>query len=208
MARSDTRYSIYPAPRAVEIVGNTSPALNQAIECWAALLARALADNGKTFFQGEILDLSPGMDDPVGVQEWSLLADVLKEKRIEPDFANPCDLLATAIEDAHRLEAVGHKGFVWGSFDASTPTLDVDARIDKLVQKLRKLDYAHAWAVIVAVQWFWEHHEEGIDIKNDAWWTLSFHREWRQKHSGNKHTAAITKRQRNRKRRNKETSSN
>ena len=32
MAPSDTRYSVYPAPKAVEIVGDNAPALNQAIE--------------------------------------------------------------------------------------------------------------------------------------------------------------------------------
>ena len=50
MARSDTRYSVYPAPKAVEVVGNSSPALNQAIECWATLLTRAIADNARKFW--------------------------------------------------------------------------------------------------------------------------------------------------------------
>src|SRR5262249_18167484 len=111
MARSDTRYSIYPAPKAVEIVGSTSPALNQAIECWAAQLVRASGDNSKTFFE------SYGEDGPFPehpLHEWGALADALKEIRLDPDFPHPGILLAAAVDDAYRLEDAGYKWFSSG----------------------------------------------------------------------------------------------
>lgn len=169
MARSDHRYSIYPAPRAIEVLGASSPALNQAVECWAALLARATADNSKTIsksysdWDGKVLHEQ-------GLHEWGLLADVLKEVRFEPEFANPGELLATAVEDCHRLENVGDK---WFHLDGDYEQKDIDASVEKLVKKLRGLDYAHAWAVIHTVEWFWD-HREGIDLKKDLWWSLPF----------------------------------
>ena len=112
------------------------------------------------------------------LHEWCLLAEVLKGMRFEPEFANPGALLATAIEDAHRLENVGEKWFSsegpdWGQ-------KEIDASVEKLVEKLRDLDYAHAWAVIVAIQWFWDHERE-ISTKEDEWWSLAFRRKKSQK---------------------------
>jgi hypothetical protein len=174
MARSDKRYSVYPAPRAIEILGASAPELNQALECWAALLARAIADNSKVF---------RGPSDSISMlNEWGVLAEVLKGMRFDPEFAHPKELLATAVEDAHRLENIGSR---WcQAFSGSR-----DEAVGKLVEKLRKLDYPHAWAIIVAVQWFWEHHE-AIDMKKDPWWTLAFRRKWNQEHSGKKDAAA------------------
>jgi len=175
MARSDTRYSIYPAHKAVQIVGNTAPALNQAIECWGALLARATADNAGTFCKSHFQDLGEGKIDVHYVHEWGVLADALKGIRVDLDFWEVGFLLSRAVEDAHR-----RVGLRWLEpnldFDGSK---EVDPAIWRLVEKLKKLDYAHAWAVIVAVQWFWEHVDEGIDIKNDPWWTLAFRRQWK-----------------------------
>jgi hypothetical protein len=180
MARSDTRYSIYPAHKAVEIVGNTAPALNQAIECWAALLARAMADNAETLFAS--------YSDFVGstfyehcLHDWALLATALRGMRFDPDFANPGDLIATAVEDTHRLEKVGRE---WFSSDGDILWKEVDAAVAQLVEKLRnkeELDYPHAWAIILAVNWFWEHQEQGVDISKDPWWTLAFRRQWKPK---------------------------
>ncbi len=181
MARSDTRYSVYPAPKAVEVVGNSAPALNQAIECWAARLARAMADNDRTFEQADriVMHFERKM---CQMNEWSLIAEALKDKRFDPEFANPEQLLATAVEDAHRLEYIGAKCLDRGEHD-STIIKDkpIDAAVNEVVKKLRNLEYVHAWAVIVAVQWFWEHHDEGIDIKEDPWWTLAFRRQWKER---------------------------
>jgi hypothetical protein len=181
MARSDTRYSVYPAPKAVEIVGNSAPALNQAIECWAALLARATAENSRTFFQADPVDMQ--IENVLYMMnEWSLIAEAIKGMRFDPEFANPGQLLATAVEDAHKLDYIGSTCLDWGGCDSTIiKEKNIDARVEKTVDKLRQLDYVHSWAVILAVQWFWEHQDKAIDIKKHPWWTLPFRREWHLK---------------------------
>jgi hypothetical protein len=204
MARSDTRYSVYPAPKAVEVVGDTAPALNQAVECWAALLARAMADNTRTF-SASYSEWQINLLNEHCLHDWALLASVLRGMRFDADFANPSELLATAVEDAHRLESIGDEWYFTEADESERK--DRDAAVGSLAEKLRKLPYAHAWAVIVAVQWFWEHHDEGIDIKKDLWWTLGFRRQWRQKQSGNKDGATTTEQQKKGKRSKRKTSS-
>ncbi|HEV2970059.1 MAG TPA: hypothetical protein VGY55_08715 [Pirellulales bacterium] len=178
MARSDTRYSVYPAPKAIEIVGNSAPALNQAVECWAALLSRAMADNARTF--------SESYSDFIGdrvlehrLHDWALLATVVRGKRFDPDFANPGELLATAVEDTHRLESAGDEWYF-----GESESKDREAAVGSLAESLRKLDYAHAWGVIAVIQWFWEQRDAGIDIKKDPWWTLAFRRRWHRNPAG------------------------
>ncbi len=184
MARSATRYSIYPNPKAIEIVGSTSPALNQAVECWAAQLARATARNADEFTQNDRMFKDAMNQVPWGLNEWSLLATALKGVRVDPDFGNPSALLAAAVEDAHVLDHAGWKAYDHASGDASViKPQDIEAEVRKLAEKLRQLTYDRAWAIIVVVQWFWEHHQEGIDMEKEAWWTLTFRREWSQKHS-------------------------
>jgi hypothetical protein len=175
MARSDSRYSVYPAPKAVEVVGSSAPALNQAIECWGALLARATADNDETL-SASYSDFDGSTLHEHGLHDWALLAIVLREMRFDPDFANPGELIATAVEDAHRLEKIGRQ---WFTSDGDILWKEVDAAVGKLVDNLRskEFDYPHAWAVIVAVNWFWERQGKGIDIKDDPWWTLAFRRQ-------------------------------
>jgi hypothetical protein len=183
MARSDTRYSIYPAPKAVEIVGNSAPALNQAIECWAALLARATADNAKTFYWNEqgvsVGHLTGKWEDMHALAPWGVLTEALKDIRFDPEFANPGELLATAVEDAHRMGDVAQKWFSSG-LEPEEYARGLEFKVKELVEKLRNLDYAHGWALIVTIQWYWEHQHEGIDIKKDQWWTLAFRRQWKQ----------------------------
>src|SRR5262245_33319395 len=116
MARSDKRYSVYPASRALEVLGASAPALNQAIECWAALLARATADNSKTFPWYEeglsVGHLTGKWEDMHELRPWCVLAEVLKERHFDPEFANPGELLATAVADAHRFDNVAEKWFL------------------------------------------------------------------------------------------------
>jgi hypothetical protein len=132
----------------------------------------------------------------IGLKEWSFLACVLKDRPFDPEYANPGELLATAVEDAHRFENAAVKWFVTGT-DFENIQAEADADVGMLVEKLRKLDYVHAWAVIVAVQWFWEHHDGGIDIEKDSWWKLAFRRQWHQEHSGKaKQPAAVGQRRR------------
>ncbi len=179
MARSDKRYMVYPAPRAIEIIGSTSPSLNQALECWAALMARAMADNAETFSKSYSETVGDRLFEH-GLHDWGLMANVLRNTLVDPDFANPRELLATAVEDTHRLEKVGREWF-WSECDIEWK--EVDAAVQELVEKLRSkdFDYVHAWALIGAVQWFWEHHDKGINIKDDSWWTPAFRRQWNPK---------------------------
>jgi hypothetical protein len=206
MARSDTRYSVYPAPKAIEILGSTAPALNQAIQCWASLLARATADNAKTFYWNEegclVGHLTGKREDMHALHPWGVLAEALKDVRFDPEFANPGELLATAVEDAHRMEDAAEKWFS-SEFDGEEYAHGLETTVKELIRELRNLDYAHAWAVIVAVQWFWDHHGEGIDIKKDAWWTLAFRRQWHKKRSGSKQGAITADQQTRGKRGNK-----
>jgi hypothetical protein len=161
----------------VEVIGNSAPALNQAIECWAALLTRAIADNSRTF--------SKQYEDQVGrevhsLHDWGLLAEALKQLQIDPDFPNPGALLATAIEDAHRLENLGcnwfHADYLEGKWDQYESLRE--KVIKAFLKKVQELDYAHAWALLLTVRWFWEHSDEGVDMTKDEWWTLRFRGKW------------------------------
>ncbi len=173
MARSDKRFSIYPAARAINVLGDSSPALNQAIECWAAAIVRGTADNAKKIWNEESSQLNIR-----ALKAWCLLADVLKGKQFDPDYANPGDLLATAVEDAHRLEGAGDKWFD-SAVDEESYGSELDKKISAFVKTLRELDYVHAWAAIIAVQWYWDHENCNIDFKKDQWWTLAFRRNWK-----------------------------
>jgi hypothetical protein len=195
MARSDTRYSVYPSPRAVEVIGNSAPQLNQAIESWAAMLCRAIADNAKKFWNAEATHLTGRTQDMYALKEWCVLAEATRNLRFDPEFANPGELLATAVEDADKLESIGAR---W--FSTELEEYSEDILVGELAKKLRELDYAHAWAIVIVVRWFWEHHHEGIDIENDLWWTLAFRRQWKpkqsvekQKHSADEKPGARTK---------------
>lgn len=180
MARSDTRYSIYPTPKAVEIVGISAPALNLAIECWACLLTRAIADNSRKFSKQYQPD---EMESGHCLHNWGMLAEALKDVHIDPEFPNPGVLLATAIEDAHRLENLGwnwfHAEHLEGKWDHYEKLREKE--INELLKKVQELDYHHAWALILTVQWFWDHNDEGVDMKKDEWWTLAFRRKFQPK---------------------------
>lgn len=172
MARSDKRFSIYPAAKAIEVLGESSPQLNQAIECWSAAIVRATAENAKRIYNEEYSPFDVRI-----LQSWCLLAEVLKGKQFDPDYANPADLIATAVEDAHLLEGAGGKWFD-SSIDEETFGVELDKKISTFVKTLRDLDYVHAWAVIVAVQWYWNHANTKIDFQKDRWWTVAFRRQW------------------------------
>lgn len=142
------KLTVYPDPRALAVLGTSAPALNQALECWANVLAKATLENSKIF----------------GKEEWGLLADIINGTLHEPIWANPGELLAGAIVEAQALEG-------------APPNRQGAAA--RLADKLRKLDYAHAWAIIIVGQWFWDHHEK-IDIQKDSWWTLAFRKKFQE----------------------------
>jgi len=171
------KITVYPDPRALAVLGASAPALNQALECWANIVARASADNSKDF----------------AAAEWCLLADVCNGTLWEPVVENPAALLAANVADGHQLEGAGYRWFGGeeGDRDASLARRDAgqprqttraaDAAVQALSEKLAALDYAHAWAVLVAVQWFWDHAEHHSDPRQDPWWTLAYRRRAFQK---------------------------
>jgi hypothetical protein len=178
MRHTVKRYAVYPAKKAVEALGSSIPSLNQAVECWAALIARAMARNADTFWNSShcSLPVDVGFDDEhQGIDEWCLLAELLKDIRVEPEFPNPGELLRTAFEDAQTLEKVGQKWFR-SEFDGELAAKGLERAVKGLAEKLRTLDYVHAWALITAVQWYWDHNER-IDFRKDPWWTHAFRRQ-------------------------------
>src|SRR5262245_32372200 len=128
------------------------------------------------------------------LHEWVLIAQALKDLRFDPEFSRPGYLLAAAVEDADKL---AYDTFEWyqAEYDSSVTEEKNKERhvaaVRRLVEKLHKLEYTHAWALIIAVQWFWFHKDEGIDIRKDRWWTFEFRREWKQRKSGTKEAAAL-----------------
>jgi hypothetical protein len=111
------------------------------------------------------------------LHDWAVIADALRGMHFDPDFAKPADLLATAVEDAHKLEQIGAK---WYQPIPEDDFKDLDKEISGLGAKLRGLEYEHAWAIILVVQWYWDHQQDSRDIKSAPWWTLSYRRNWRQ----------------------------
>jgi hypothetical protein len=166
---------VYPSRRAIEILGGNSPALNQALECWAGQLARAISDNAKKFSQaweedfGTVIHIQP-------LHQWAILAESLKGKKFDSDYPRPGELVAAAVEDAERYESIRVKHslnpFDYGCDEGkkaadSAWTKDLDA----LCTELRRLDFVHAWALISTIDWYWANHSK-IDPKKDQWWQL------------------------------------
>jgi len=137
--------TVYPNPRALIILGTGTRELNQALECWADAVARGTAENAGRYSRAE----------------WSLLADCCNGTHFEPTVASPGRLLASQVLDAEQLDRLGAK---W---------LERPSDVASLAEKLERLTYPQAWAIIVAVQFFWELHER-IDLHTDEWWRTAF----------------------------------
>jgi hypothetical protein len=132
-------------------LGGQFQSAEQAMHCWAAVITQATAE----------LDFAR--------EEWNLIADAnngcsplltMAGEDIRPHF--PPMLLWANVADDIRLNGGDKKWRV--------------KKPDSLVERLRDLDFAHAWAVILAAQWFWEHAACDIDHSKDAWWTVDFRR--------------------------------
>lgn len=120
------------------------------------------------------------------LHDWGVLAEVLKEAVFDPDYSSPGELLANAVEDGYQMETIPGWWLFVDDEDARPeylyPGFGVSKKaISELVEKLRGLDYVHAWAAIVAVRWYWDHHSQ-LNCEMDHWWTLNFRREWVDKH--------------------------
>lgn len=172
MARYDRRITVYPHPRVYAVIGDSAGQLNQALEAWATLIARATQDNETAFAHAE----------------WCLIADVCNSTLWEPSAESPGVLIAANVSDGHHLDGTGYKWLadegteLAGSLErigAGKPTKamrEVDARVSSLVKRLAALDAVHAWAVVVAVQFFWEH--AGAVDSEAPWYTLAYRRQY------------------------------
>lgn len=143
------------------MLGEGFQAVEQSLRAWGELLSQASKDNAKVFSR----------------DEWNYLADA--NNGISPltfmtihGMSSPATMVCA---NANRLDSAGEKWF----------GKDAGKRVAKLVQKVRDLDYAHGWALVVSLQWFWVHlplppwfwdHCQAIDHQEDDWWTVEFRR--------------------------------
>lgn len=161
MPAKNKTLSVYPDPTALAIVGGNSPACNRAIEAFARI----------------VREHEPQLDR----QEWLYLADVLNGSWTDASWTGDPYLVAE-IGDAHELNRTGDKWFCGEGEEIEAAVAraagkrartSADKRVARLIEKVRGWDYATAQACLVAVRWFWDHHE-AIDTEHDAWWTAAF----------------------------------
>ncbi len=149
------RVTVYPEPRTLRILGQSTPQLNLALDCWARQVVAGAAE-------AEGLLSKP---------EWLFLADCLNGHLADAREDNSS--LVLSVHDSHELDGTGHK---WFEAEAAEHVEEVKA-------KLRGLSYSAAWAVILAVQFFWDHHES-LDLLADEWWRVSFRTQWNRDKQG------------------------
>jgi hypothetical protein len=152
MSDAKQRVQVFPSQHAMDVLGidaeerGLGGALTHAIECWAEAMRRVGAEVAGMFSR----------------QAWCLLADVLNGTwTLDRNWTG--HVLAIEVSDAARLDGAGEKWFGKGA----------ELKVKGLVVGLADLDFVQAHAVLLAVRWFWEHHEK-IDIQKDDWWTPAF----------------------------------
>jgi hypothetical protein len=89
------RITVYPNPQAVQILGNTTPELNRALEVHSQQIVRATVSVSQLLSRGE----------------WSYLADCFNGTIHEPRFSDIGDCLAQSVEDQDEFYQTGTK---WG----------------------------------------------------------------------------------------------
>lgn len=143
----------------------------QHLAAWSALLLAASEDNSKVF-------TGP---------EWCLIADVCNGTFFADGTINPVGHIAANVADGHSLDGTGYKWLadegteLEGSLErvgAGKPTPGmkaVDKQVRDLVQRIASLDAVHGWAMVAAVQWFWDHCSDDVPAKS-PWWTVTYRR--------------------------------
>lgn len=139
------RITVYPSPLSLRILGDSSPALNQAVDCWAIAIQRAAADNAKLLTR----------------EDWCLLADVNNGTMWEPGDTSPASGLRAQVEDGDRLDGLGKKWY----------TKNAREQVRELAATVGGMDYIHAWAIVTVCQRFWDRHDT-INMRTDEWWIL------------------------------------
>lgn len=156
MARRNPQLTIYPEADDRRIVGDNTPACNQAIACWARVLRAA----------EPTIELSR--------EEWNFLADVLNGS-FEGDYAlglyeHGASALALEVHDAQALNGTGDRWFgdelLAGSGQAAA---------DALEQKIQAMSWTQIQYIRTATCFFWSDAGVGrIDHTKDAWWTIRY----------------------------------
>lgn len=151
MPPQNKRIQVYPEPQTLRVLGaglagEGATNLNAALDTFADLLARATkATEGK--FTGT---------------EWNCIADA-NNGAYHHARMDARSSIAANVADGHSLEGLGAKWF----------KRDVDNSVNKLVEKINRLDHVGGIAVAWAVRMFWQRCQE-IDHQKDEWWTLAF----------------------------------
>lgn len=135
------------------IVGEEFGALDQALQGWSAQIAAATADNAATFTRAE----------------WNYLADVNNgcSPVLFHDVGNPVTHIWANAYDGHKLDRIGLK---WFAEEGADP--GADQAVAELVEKLQQLDTIHGWAMLICLQWFWDHCQT-LDNNADEWWNIA-----------------------------------
>ena len=128
----------------------------------ADILRRAAAENAAAFSRAE----------------WNLLAQVGNGLALTVESGGgmtPGAALPLEISDAHALNGTGHE---WLADEAGGGNgAGVDARVADLVERVRALPPARAWALATVIRWFWASTadpDNGPDHTVDDWWTLGY----------------------------------
>jgi len=153
MPRFPTVYEqmLLPTPLVVQVLGVTVPGLTKALECWAWTLTKVGRDLENRFDQSE----------------WCFLLELLNGVDQVPLMDDAGKGLAENVLECDQSDALGDKWF----------TEAPRRRVRALADKIRPLDYAHIWAIFVAVDFFLDYRST-IDPQRDPWWTLAFRQEF------------------------------
>ena len=139
MADRKTRKLVYPKQQAYWVLGDSSPALNAALETFADLIGVATAD----------------LESRLSRAEWNYCADMLNGCM---SFGHPLggmpSMFALSCTESNRLEGLGEK---WS----------VDAKV--LTKKLDELSENEAAALLFTVRFFWDCHESIDCQRDEWW---------------------------------------
>ena len=123
--------------------------LDRAIECWSQALALALA--------------SGHLEGQFDTADFAFLFDALNDVAIEPDVATPNESMAQAVAKAGQRPGLAFA--IYGD--------ETGQRLQALVEKVRSLDYLHAWAILWPHRCFLENCD-GLDPLRVEWWKMEF----------------------------------
>lgn len=145
-----TKRTVYPSDRATKILGTSATRLNQTIEVFADAVAHHTVNLNH-----------------YDRKFWNFFADVLNGFWANETYRMRHSL-AAEFEDAEILEGKARK---WEITKKEHSDL-----IDFLKEDASDFD---AWAIIFAVQFFWDNYEN-IDMTKHEWWTIPFRLEFKK----------------------------